>query len=52
MSRHQKNVRARGEVRKQTAFLNDVTDSPAQHVDLVRRDGSAVEFDCAGIRFD
>ena len=52
MSRHQKNVRARGQMRKQTAFLNDVTDSAAQHVDLVRRDRSAVEFDCAGVRFD
>src|SRR5712691_7975115 len=39
-------------MRKETAFLNDVTDPASQHVDVVRCDFGAAESDGAGIGFD
>ena len=38
MARHQQNIGTRRQVRKQTAFLNDVTNSVTQRVDVCLRD--------------
>ena len=52
MSRHEQDVGARGQVRKQAAFLDHVTNAATQRVDVVTRDLRAVEVDHPGIRFN
>jgi hypothetical protein len=41
-----------GEVRKETAFLDDVADAAADGSDCVRLDGPAIEEDGAGVGDD
>ena len=49
MPRHEEHVVARGQMRKQSAILNDVADAMAQLGDVLRRHRRAVEFDPAGV---
>jgi len=52
MARHQEDVGARGQMRKEAALLNDVTDPAAQHIYTNGRNRRAVESDCARIGCD
>ena len=52
MARHEEDICARGEMRKQPAFLDDVTDSAAQVQNARRRDRISFELDRPAIGFD
>ena len=49
MARHQQNIAASSEMRKQAAFLDHVTNSPPDDVDLFGRHFGAIETNCAAI---
>ena len=49
MASHEQNVRARGEMRKQAALLDDVTDSAAQVQNVRRGDRFPFELNRAAI---
>ena len=51
MAGQQQNVSTRGQMREQSAFLNDVADAVANIVDPVC-DGCAIEFDRSGVGLD
>ena len=49
MARHEQNIIARGQMRKQTAILNHVSDSAAKLQNIFGSDRRAVEFDRASV---
>src|SRR5437764_13681909 len=51
MTRHEQDVSARGQMRKQAAFLNDVTDTVSNHIDFVSVKLRSIESNFAAIRF-
>src|SRR5438874_8957138 len=51
MTRHEQDVSARGQMRKQAAFLNDVTDAASNHTNFVSVKLRSIESNFAAIRF-
>jgi hypothetical protein len=49
---HEENIFSRSEMWKQSAILNDITDSAAELRNIGRRQRRAIELNCSAIRFE